>query len=118
MTWGTGSIVAAYMDQAGSDLNLTWETTAQTDIGLDLGLWDDRLAITFDWYKKNTTDLLAGVTVPGYSGGDDEYGRTSITTNVGSMMNRGWEIGIRYNVIRTRDWNWETNLNLAATSTG
>ena len=113
MTWGTGSIVAAYMDQAGSDLNLTWETTAQTDIGLDLGLWDDRLAITFDWYKKNTTDLLAGVTVPGYSGGDDEYGRTSITTNVGSMMNRGWEIGIRYNVIRTRDWNWETNLNLA-----
>ena len=113
MTWGTGSIVAAYMDQAGSDLNLTWETTAQTDIGVDLGLWDDRLGFTFDWYKKNTTDLLAGVNVPGYSGGDKEYGRTEITTNVGSMMNRGWEIGIRYNVIRTRDWNWDMNLNLA-----
>ncbi|MBA2760870.1 MAG: TonB-dependent receptor, partial [Segetibacter sp.] len=44
--------------------SLKWETTAQFDVGFDLGIINDRLSFTFDYYKKNTSNLLASVPLP------------------------------------------------------
>ena len=71
-----------------SNPNLRWETTAQSDLGFDLGLVDNRISLTFDVYKKTTTDLLYNKQVPYYTG-YEQY-----VTNIGSVENRGMEVGL------------------------
>ncbi len=68
--------------------NLKWETTTQTDGGFDLGLFDNQISITADAYKKTTRDLLYAKLVPYYTG------YSSYITNVGSVENKGTELGI------------------------
>ncbi|GHB54284.1 TonB-dependent receptor [Persicitalea jodogahamensis] len=80
--------------------NLKWETTAQFDVGLDAGLFNERLRITFDYYRKSTTDLLARVTLPGSTG----FG--SITTNLGEIQNAGVELGIGADIV-DRAFKWD-----------
>jgi hypothetical protein len=74
--------------------NLKWETTTQSNGGVDLGLFDNRVSITADVYKKTTNDLLYAKLVPYYTG------YASYITNVGSVENKGSEFSIdtRHNV--------------------
>ena len=65
--------------------DLRWETTTQRDVGVDMGLLDNRISLTVDAYDKKTTDLLYSKQVPYYTGYDDYI------TNVGSVQNRGFE---------------------------
>jgi TonB-linked SusC/RagA family outer membrane protein len=74
-----------------SNPNLKWETTQQTNLGFDMGLFDNKIGITFDNYKKTTKDLLYSKLVPYYTG------YTDYVTNVGSVQNKGTEIGIDIN---------------------
>lgn len=87
--------------------NLKWETTKQFNVGLDLGLFSDRVTAEVDYYQKNTEDLLLSVNVPATTG------FTSQTRNVGSLENNGFEF-----VITTRNFagnfNWSTTLNFGA----
>ncbi len=71
-----------------SNPNLKWETTTQTDAGFDMGLFGDRLGLTFDSYKKVTHDLLYSKLVPYYTG------YSSYVTNIGSVQNKGVEIAL------------------------
>lgn len=65
--------------------NLKWETSDQTDVGLDARFFRDRLTIGLDWYDKKTKNLLVGISpVP-------EIGVSSTTINAGSVLNRGLE---------------------------
>ena len=68
--------------------NLRWETTTQRDVGFDMGLLDNRISLTFDAYKKTTSDLLYDKQVPYYSGYE------SYTANIGSVENHGMEFGL------------------------
>ncbi len=65
---------------------LTWETTAQTNVGVDLGFFNGALSLSADYYHKKTSDLLLGVSIPAYDGG----GR--VNRNVGDVKNEGFEI--------------------------
>ncbi|MBL0737067.1 TonB-dependent receptor [Flavobacterium sp. GN10] len=87
--------------------NLKWEQTAQTDIGLDLGLFNDKLSITFDYYKKRTTDALLNVPVGGWWG----FGTQRV--NAGVIDNQGVELGISTTNFRSDKFTWTTSLNLA-----
>lgn len=87
--------------------DLKWEKTAQTDIGLELGLFDNRVNIETDYYYRKTTDMLLAAPVPTSSG------YTSITRNVGSMQNRGWEFAINTTNITTKDFSWNTSFNIS-----
>jgi TonB-linked SusC/RagA family outer membrane protein len=86
--------------------DLKWETTDQTDIGIDLALLENRLALTADWYNKKTRDLLLNVPVPRTSG------FSSSLQNIGSVRNRGFELGIN-TVNFTGTLGWTSSLNLA-----
>ncbi|HEU0111191.1 MAG TPA: TonB-dependent receptor, partial [Flavisolibacter sp.] len=86
---------------------LKWEKSEQTDIGLDFGLFNNRLSGEIDYYIRNTTDLIYNVPVPGTSG----FGTQ--TVNVGSMQNKGVEFVLNSTNIRSRDFTWSTNLNLS-----
>lgn len=90
--------------------NLGWESTAQANLGVDVGLFNNRLAITADVYQKKTTNLLYNLPTPLSSG----FG--NFLSNIGSVSNKGWELGITSrNVTGTLDWS--TNFNIARNST-
>jgi TonB-linked SusC/RagA family outer membrane protein len=87
--------------------DLKWEKTAQSDIGLELGLFDNRLNIEADIYYRKTTDMLLAAPVPTSSG----YG--SITRNIGSMENKGFEFAITTNNITGKDFSWTSAFNIS-----
>ena len=88
--------------------DLRWEKTAQFDAGLDFGLFNNRIQITADYYIKSTNDLLLNVELPATTG------FTSVLRNVGSVENRGFEIGITSTNFNTpKGLKWTTNANVS-----
>lgn len=86
--------------------DLTWEKTAQTDIGIDYGFFDDRINGELDYYVKNTSDLLLDVPVPSTTGYSTQ------TQNIGKLVNAGFEFVINADVF-TGAFKWNANLNFA-----
>jgi TonB-linked SusC/RagA family outer membrane protein len=87
--------------------NLKWEETRQLNLGLDLNFWNSRLNITVDYYDKYTDGLLANYQLP------KESGFSYVKTNVGAMSNRGIEIALSGDLIRTKNWTWNAAFNLS-----
>lgn len=94
----------ALMSQIGNQ-DMTWEKTYTTGIGLDLSMFD-RFRLTFDYYNKNTSNLLYAVPVSGLTG------VTSIWKNVGKLNNKGFELALGGDIIKTKDWLWSVDVNL------
>ena len=70
-----------------SNADLKWETTATTDIGLDMGFFDNRLTAEVDYYRKNTTDILYTPTI--YM---TMRAKKGVPSNLGSVLNKGFEL--------------------------
>ena len=87
--------------------DLKWETSEQYNIGLDLGLWKGRLALTADAYLKRTYDLLQTKEIPGSAG------FTSYYVNEGTINNKGLEITIDAVPVKTRDFEWMISGNIS-----
>jgi len=86
--------------------NLKWESTTQRNIGLDVSVFKGRLNATVDVYSKTTKDLLLNRTLPGYTG------FSSIIDNIGSVENKGVEIGISGDpVVGVVKWNSGFNIS-------
>ena len=88
--------------------DLKWETTTQYNAGVDLGLFNSRINITFDAYYKKTTDLLLYVPFPLYTG------YASQLENVGSVENKGIELAINTDNIKGKDFTWRSTIIFAA----
>jgi TonB-linked SusC/RagA family outer membrane protein len=88
--------------------DLKWETTTQYDAGFDLGLFDNRVNLVFDAYYKKTTDLLLNVPLPLYTG------YASSLQNAGSVENKGIELSLNTDNIKSSSFSWKTNLVIAA----
>ncbi len=86
--------------------DLKWETATQSDLGIDLSFFKGRLGLTYDYFIKKTEDLLYNLPVLGTSG------FTTRTSNIGSMENRGHELGINSVNIDKR-FKWSTNFNIS-----
>ena len=86
--------------------DLTWETSVQTDFGMDLRLFNNRLTFGVDWYNKDTRDLLVSISPVA------EVGVSSQTVNAGSVNNTGWEfeLGWQDNI---GDFHYSINGNLS-----
>ena len=97
-----------YMNWTGAVLNglgnsrLTWQTTKEFNIGVDFGVWDNRIKGSFDWYKKNTSNLLSYMNLP------LSMGFSSYADNVGEVSNQGFEISLSAYLMRdrSREINW------------
>lgn len=96
-----------YIYGALPNKNLKWETTEQYNIGLDLGLFEDRINLIFDLYHKTTRDLLLHADLPYTSGFAKAY------KNIGKMQNRGLEITLETLNIKNRQFSWSTNFNIS-----
>lgn len=84
---------------------LKWESTAQTDVGMDLSLFKGRFTTTIDWYKKVTEDLLMNRQLPGY------VGVSSVLDNIGSIENKGLEIMLGGDPLVGK-LRWNTSINI------
>lgn len=90
-----------------SNPELTWETTSQTDIGIDLTVLNNRLTFSADYYYKKTTDMLMTVTLPAGSAA-----ATSLTYNGGDVVNKGWEFSISSKNFVGK-FSWDTDFNIS-----
>ncbi len=88
--------------------NLKWEQTAQANVGLDLRVLDNRIALTVDVYNKKTNDLLLNKPVSIVSG------FATVSDNIGSIRNTGVEVSLSADVIRNKDMNWNVSGNISA----
>ncbi|NBW36738.1 MAG: SusC/RagA family TonB-linked outer membrane protein [Cytophagia bacterium] len=88
--------------------DLRWEKTAQLDIGFDFGLFNDKLTGEFDYYNKQTSDLLLDKPVPATSG------YTTVYENIGELENKGFELVLNYTVVKTSDLSVTIGGNYAA----
>ena len=88
--------------------DLKWETTTMLNIGLDFTLFGGRLNGTIEWYNKTTKDMIWD-----YPVSTSYYPVNKLTANVGEMSNRGIEFTINATPIQTRDFKWNTSLNLS-----
>jgi len=86
---------------------LEWETTAQADAGIDIGLFKERIALSVDVYEKVTDNLLLNADLPLTTGISSAY------KNIGKMQNRGLEISLNTVNINTKDFNWSSNFNIS-----
>lgn len=86
--------------------DLKWETTSQTDIGLDLSLFNNRLRLTADYYIKNTRDLLNTVQLPA------SLGYTTTVKNIGKVKNQGFEFQVDANIL-DGDFKWDVSANIS-----
>ena len=86
--------------------DLTWETSDQLDIGLDLGLFKNRVNLTFDYFNNETTSLLLTKGVVPSSG------YSQFLTNIGSMRNKGIEAVVNAQIIDSEDWGWSLGGNI------
>ena len=86
--------------------DLKWEVKKTFNVGLDVTLWDNRIAMTIDFYKSKTTDMLYLYTVP-----VPPYPYDKLLANLGSMQNSGLEIGFGITPLRTKDVDLTVNMN-------
>lgn len=89
------------------DPNLFWEKTASANYGLEIGLFQNRIFATVDYYNKESVDLIYNKPLPGSTG------NTGIITNVGAVKNYGWEFALNTRNIATTNFLWTTNLNFS-----
>lgn len=102
-----GSFTTGFVMDKMANPNLKWETTEQYNLGLDLGFFNGRLNMIMDYYIKNTRDLLINADVSATSG------YTNAMLNIGKLRNVGFELTIESVNIKTKDFLWSSNFNIA-----
>lgn len=91
-----------------ANANLKWEQTSQLDLGTDFEMFKGRIQVTFDYYKKITSDLLNPILIP-----ISTAGFSSVTGNNGKIENKGFELFIKTINISKPDFSWSSTLNLS-----
>lgn len=90
--------------------NLRWEKTRNVNIGLNLGVLNNRIRLNVDYYRRRSTDLISSRQLP------LETGFASTTVNWASMENEGWEFAVNTSNIKAKKFSWTTSLNLGFNS--
>lgn len=104
---GTDQMIALQPKQLAND-ELRWEASQSTNLGIDFGLFDNRLSMTADFFIKDTKDLLMNASIPGVTG------FTSQWQNIGKIRNKGIELSITSTNFDTRGgFRWTTNFNIS-----
>lgn len=102
------SMVPSFSQMGNPDI--TWETTTNFNAGIEWGFFNNRIAGSFDFYTKKTTDLLFYLTVPRSTGANGYY------DNIGDIRNTGVELTLSGSILRARDYEWNVSLNIAHNS--
>lgn len=102
--WGTGRVIANVPNS-----EVTWETTSSYNLGLDLGLFRDRIEFVADIYSKRTDDLLLSLYLPAITGTSGQGAAAPPWANVGSLENKGIELSLNTVNINKKSFKWSSN---------
>jgi TonB-linked SusC/RagA family outer membrane protein len=103
-----GNITNAIGPVRNDNPNLKWESTATTNIGIDFGLFKDRITGSVEYYIKKTSDLITS-----YNVSTTQYFVPTINANVGNVKNSGIEVTLNAKAVATKDFRWTTSLNFS-----
>ncbi|MCC9168497.1 TonB-dependent receptor [Pontibacter sp. XAAS-A31] len=103
----TEAITPGFIATDLANSNLKWETTISRNVGLDIGLFNNRLSTSIDLYKNSTRDLLLRATIPQTSGYERQY------QNIGETENKGIELQLNGVVVDNQSFSWNANFNIA-----
>ena len=87
--------------------NLKWEKTLSWNVGIDLSLFQNNMEISFDYYKKETSDIVVEKEIP------IENGFRKMYINSGAIDSEGYELQVKLSPLSTRDWSWTVNFTAA-----
>lgn len=101
-----GNQVNGLVQSTLSNPDLTWEKASQTDIGIEIGLFNNRIFLLGDYYKTKNTDLLLNVSIPSVSGFE------TTLQNIGEVQNEGFELALQTRNL-VGELSWDTNINFS-----
>ncbi|MFV0505193.1 MAG: SusC/RagA family TonB-linked outer membrane protein [Bacteroidales bacterium] len=105
--FANSSYIGIYASQLGNPF-LTWETTKEFNVGLDLGFLNNRISTTFEYFNRTISDLLVtNKSLPSYN----EI--TTIASNIGETQSQGFELSLNTINIDSHDWTWSTDATLS-----
>ena len=104
---GGGFTIGVAPSNTLANSDLTWETTKQGNVGLDIGLWNSAFNLSFDIYNKNTTNLLLNNILPSF------VGPTTVTQNVGEVENRGFDVTMGLRLLNNENWSINSTLTVS-----
>ncbi len=102
-----GNEVQGYYPNGLIDMGLVWEKVKEFDFGVDFSVFNSRINLTADVYRRLSDGQIMDATVP------LETGESSITTNIGAVRNAGVELGLQFGVIRSKNFTWNLNVNFS-----
>ncbi len=119
--WGSSMSVMAtglgtsYRPRNLKNLDIKWETQEQWNVGLDLGFLNNRLNFTFDWYSKESKDMLMQLNLPSIMGtsGNESSVLSAPWGNYGDISNKGFEVSINAKPIVSKNFEWSTDFNIS-----
>jgi TonB-linked SusC/RagA family outer membrane protein len=107
-----GALNGVAFTQFGVGDLLKWETSKKTDFGVDLAFYNNRVKLTFDYFKNDIDGLILNSPLPPSLG----VPNNSITRNIGTMVNDGYEFGLDVSLINNQNFKWDVNANLTLQS--
>jgi TonB-dependent starch-binding outer membrane protein SusC len=110
MDGAQAAVYQGFTETRNANAGLLWETSTQTNIGLDMSLFKSQLILSADYFSKQTKDLLVERPLPPLVGGTNQ----TVWDNVGEMKNSGFELMLSYLGEINRDLSFRADLNLAA----
>ncbi|MFH6991617.1 SusC/RagA family TonB-linked outer membrane protein [Flavobacterium sp. FlaQc-48] len=102
-----------YVDINGTAVNgipnpdIRWEQTNQIDLGMEFGLFNNAIYGEVGYFQKNTSGIILYTPLP------PETGFSTFNSNIADVSNKGWEISLGANIIRTKDFSWTSDLNIS-----
>ncbi len=106
--WGTGFLTSVYPNPF-----YKWEETKTNNLGINVGLFNNRITLEADYYVKNTSNLLMDASLPWYMGTIGTGAINPPTVNAGALETKGWGFAINTINVDNNAFRWETNLNLS-----
>ncbi|MFL5743675.1 MAG: SusC/RagA family TonB-linked outer membrane protein [Niastella sp.] len=104
-SYGTTTVYPGYTLGNPANKDVKWETSKQTNVGLDASVFGNRLNISVDYYNKNTSDLLLNTRINNYDGGG------TYLKNIGRINNKGWEIVMDGTPVKSGHFTWNASFN-------
>jgi TonB-dependent starch-binding outer membrane protein SusC len=102
-----GTAAYGYAPNNIGNSELKWENSSEINVGLNLGFVKNRIMLDVEFYDKTTNDLIQNVAIP------SSLGFSSVTANVGKIMNRGFEVSLNTVNFQTESFRWTTNINFS-----
>ena len=102
--WGNGNAAIGSAPTTFRVPNLTWEKTTTKNLGIEFGMFHNRINTSIDLYHSSTTDVLQNMSIPATNG------VTNMLVNLGEVRNKGVDISLSANIVNTRNFKWTTDL--------